>query len=114
MQGGGHDQMPGWYPDPADTELERFWDGDEWTQKSRQAPLLKMPPPVKPPPGRRSTGEPMSGADGAGYIFAVLVPVIGLVIGLTQINQSVHGPRVVLLSVGMFLFYMLLLVTHTI
>ncbi|MCX3059766.1 DUF2510 domain-containing protein, partial [Streptomyces beihaiensis] len=26
---------PGWYPDPGDPSVERWWDGTEWTQHRR-------------------------------------------------------------------------------
>jgi hypothetical protein len=105
----GERLTPGWLPDPENTDLERLRDGEEWTAKSRPAPLLKFPPPLMPEPRRRGPRiEPSSGVDAAGYIFAVLMPLVGFVIGLTQINRSQHGIRVVCLAVGMFLFYTLL------
>ena len=36
----------------------------------------------------------------AGYIFAVLMPLIGFIIGLTQINRSRYGIWVVVISLG--------------
>ncbi len=29
---------PGWYPDPAGTPAERYWDGNAWSQVTREAP----------------------------------------------------------------------------
>ena len=27
--------LPGWYPDPDGNQCERFWNGDNWTLKTR-------------------------------------------------------------------------------
>ncbi len=35
----------GWYPDPADARLERYWDGAQWTRNTRVPPAL---PPTGP------------------------------------------------------------------
>lgn len=29
------DQTPGWYPDPRDPGLERYWNGGAWTERTR-------------------------------------------------------------------------------
>ena len=29
---------PGWYPDPEDAALARYWDGYEWTEQRRPFP----------------------------------------------------------------------------
>lgn len=36
----------------------------------------------------------------AGFLFAVLMPLIGFILGLTQINRSKYGLRIVIGSVG--------------
>ncbi|MFI5955446.1 RDD family protein [Cryptosporangium sp. NPDC051539] len=39
--------IPGWYPDPADPETQRYWDGEQWLG----TPLpVGAVPPVGPPP----------------------------------------------------------------
>lgn len=35
----------GWYPDPAGSEQERYWDGERWTRN------LRNPPDPQPHPG---------------------------------------------------------------
>ena len=47
----------GWYPDPADAERQRFWDGTNWTAETR---------PIAPPPSefRLKEGVPVTGAPG--------------------------------------------------
>jgi hypothetical protein len=82
---------PGFYPDPNDPNVERYWDGQKWTE-SRQ------------PIGRRP-GEKEQEANGviiAGYVLAVLIPLVGFILGLTQINRNRHGLWVVILSVVAF------------
>jgi hypothetical protein len=39
---------PGWYPDPAGTPGQRWWDGYAWSD-SVAAPLTPLPPPPPPP-----------------------------------------------------------------
>ena len=61
----------GWYDDPAgNPSLERFWDGNQWTQQTREIHLEPVPPPPPPPavdplppvPQREiPTSEPSSG-----------------------------------------------------
>ncbi len=40
-------QIPsGWYPDPSGLSCERFWDGSDWTEKTRPISTFEhMPPP---------------------------------------------------------------------
>ena len=39
----------GWYPDPAGSGGERYWDGIAWSQATRDPHLA--PPPPQPQPG---------------------------------------------------------------
>ena len=92
--------LPGFYADPNDPNVDRYWDGRRWTE-SRQ-------------PRGTSTGAPASGekeqdASGiiiAGYIFGVLMPLVGFIIGLTQINRNRHGLWVVIVSVVAFVIWL--------
>ncbi|MFT3887316.1 MAG: RDD family protein [Arachnia sp.] len=51
----------GWYPDPAGSDGERFWDGVAWSQATRDKPA--PPPPAEPlaPPSPQPAGygQPM-------------------------------------------------------
>lgn len=53
----------GWYPDPAGSDGERFWDGVAWSQATRDKPA---PPPAEPtaPP---AYGAPLQGHSHQGY-----------------------------------------------
>lgn len=33
-------ELPGWYADPSDRSVERFWNGEAWTTMTREAPTL--------------------------------------------------------------------------
>ena len=40
-----NDQPPGWHPDPWLQAEQRWWDGTNWTEQTRSAPV---PPPPQP------------------------------------------------------------------
>lgn len=92
------DRSPGWKPDPANPGQLRYWKGGYWTQ------MYAVQNPEDP------TGEPVpiqassSGSSGlveVGYLTAVLLPVIGLVIAIILLtkDEDDHGLRVLLTSV---------------
>ena len=70
----------GWYPDPAGTVAERFWDGQAWSQSTRDKPTLAEPlftdPPAYAPsaPGITGYGVP-------NYGYAQAQPVSGRRVG---------------------------------
>jgi hypothetical protein len=86
---------PGWYPDPYDPETTRYWDGSKWTENRSQL--------------RTGKEQKADGVIVVGYILAVLMPLIGFIIGLTQINKNRHGLWVVVVSIAAFLIYLLLI-----
>jgi Protein of unknown function (DUF2510) len=91
---------PGWYLDPNDSATNRYWDGARWTEN--RSPVG----PVATPDGKE---QHASGTIVAGYIFAVLMPLVGFIIGLTQINRSRHGLWVVVASVAAFVLWVALI-----
>jgi hypothetical protein len=42
-QTGGARVVPGWYPDPAGSGAERWWDGIAWTEQTRAQSVLTQP-----------------------------------------------------------------------
>lgn len=63
---------PGWYPDPAGSDGERYWDGVAWSQATRdREPVAPQPRYVPPHPGYH--GNVLPGGDpryGAGRPYA--------------------------------------------
>src|SRR5690349_21376960 len=49
---------PGWYPDPRDPGLDRWFDGSAWTEQVRAA--APMPPPTGEPVHLRAPAPPRS------------------------------------------------------
>lgn len=94
--------LPGWYTDPDDPNNNRYWNGQRWTES-------RIPHHVSAETVKQAQADKINGACIAGYIFAVLIPIVGFVIGLTQINRNKHGIWVIAASVAMFLIYLAML-----
>jgi hypothetical protein len=58
---------PGWYTDPGNDDMIRYWDGHSWTEHSQ--PPAQAAPPMAPPPGF-ATPPPTY----AGYGYAPFAP----------------------------------------
>jgi Domain of unknown function (DUF4041)/Protein of unknown function (DUF2510)/Meiotically up-regulated gene 113 len=48
----------GWYPDPQQPELLRWWDGTQWTPQTQPAPIAAPPPPVVAQSGQGGAPAP--------------------------------------------------------
>ena len=135
-------QLPpaGWYPDPDDAALQRYWDGGQWTgdrTPATPAPAAStgglaetaertgdMPPPAawyadpENPQGMRywdgtrwtedrtdyrAAPAPARKNDGlvaAGYIFSLLIPIVGVVLGAILLGRKDrNGPWILGLSI---------------
>jgi len=54
---------PGWYPDPeAPATLQRYHDGDDWTDQSRPTGYVTQPAGPEPVAAPAETGRPVFGA----------------------------------------------------
>jgi len=87
---GGQQTPAGWYKDPT-TGNDRYWDGQTWSaeQVQKQDTLSIL-----------------------GWIFAILIPIVGLILGILTLNKGSKGPGwgiiglsvvVILLSFAVFL-----------
>lgn len=72
----------GWYPDPTQAQTQRYWDGDAWT--SSRAPAL---------PAQSHTMVTL------GWVFALLVPIVGLVLGILVADRHREGTWIIAVSI---------------
>ena len=81
----------GWYPDPHYAGTQRWWDGSQWTEhRHPPAPVAAHPDGADP----RNDGLVQ-----IGYLTAIIIPIVGLLIGLTLLSrQDRRGGGVVMLS----------------
>lgn len=87
--------MPGWYP--WDAKTVRFWDGGAWQQTRGRTAEEQRPDEPKPPRWMVR----------AGYLAAVLLPILGLVLGLMvavrpENGARAKGIRIIILSAVVF------------
>ncbi|MDN3022267.1 DUF2510 domain-containing protein [Streptomyces sp. S.PB5] len=85
---------PGWYRDPEQPHLERWWDGTAWTEHRRE-PALPGPPPVSSPvpavppaPGRPPGGESSGRAKAVALTTAGAVLVAAIVTGALVLRED--------------------------
>lgn len=91
----------GWYPDPAGSDGQRYWDGVAWSQATRDIPAPHMPPTATHPresheQTRRFSpySQPMSGQVGARTGAPFGWRVLGFLIdfiGITFISSLITG-----------------------
>jgi len=79
------DKQPaaGWYDDPTMVNTRRYWDGTQWTQHRQE-----MPAPAARAPVPAVVEEKPSNWINAAYLFAFLLPVVGLIIGIARIRAE--------------------------
>jgi hypothetical protein len=76
-----------WYQDPENAGGMRYWDGGRWTEHRTDYLAAPAPKPVS------------DGLVAAGYIFAFLIPVVGVVIGVIVMGRkNSHGRWILILS----------------
>jgi Protein of unknown function (DUF2510) len=98
---------PGWYPGPNDSHS--YWDGCAWTHhadRDRTVRPLQVTVPSITPVKNPNHSNLVSG----GYIFAVVMPLIGFVLGLVAVTRpepatSKHGMKIIGLSIVAFIIY---------
>jgi Protein of unknown function (DUF2510) len=72
-QPAGPPQPAGWYPDPANVEVERYWDGAEWTERYR--------------PQKKGRGKWIAVAAAVVIVAAIIIAVVA-----TSGGSSNHTP----------------------
>lgn len=93
---------PGWYQHET---LMRYWDGMDWTDQTR--PLVQQT-------AVPATTESAGGIVTVGYILAVLMPLIGFILGIVVATRPVkttskHGAWIIVVSVGAFIVWIAIL-----
>ena len=94
-------QPPGWYPDPADTNRQRWWDGAAWSPHvASNGTSWVEPLPATAPPRRASRRMPVwawvvLGVVGVAIMLLLwpVVAVIALVVLITGIVALTKGSR---------------------
>lgn len=92
----------GWHPDPQDAAFLRWWDGETWTdqRKPRQ-------PAAATAHDAGESNEGMSGLAIAGFVLAVLFPIVGFLMGLAMIaGRRQHGAAVLITSIVAFIVWL--------
>ena len=93
---------PGYYPDPY-TGAPRWWDGSAWGPAT--------PAVANAQPAANAQTEYQGGLVAAGYIFAVLMPLVGFILGLVVVTRpsratSKHGLWIIVVSIVAFFVFL--------
>jgi hypothetical protein len=74
----------GWYPHPSMAGTQRYWDGGKWTDHIAPGlPQQSVAYVSSPAPVVASEGDVR-----AAYVLAVLMPLIGFVLGILLLNKG--------------------------
>ena len=90
--------MPaGWYDAPGSPGWKRFWNGQKWTLKVIQTERA---------PKNNAAPDPDGGLVIAGWITAVIIPIIGFIIGIILLAKSkMSGLFCMILSIAASYFW---------
>lgn len=90
------DSAAGWYRNPTGPG-QRYWDGSAWTENyaDDKGQVLAVPPP--PQVAASGGGDSLVPL---GYILALLIPIVGAIIGIVLLTRkNDHGAGVLVLAV---------------
>lgn len=76
---------PGWYPDPVEPEVQRYWDGEQWL--GSPIPVDATPPATPPPPPPPEV--PATPPAPSGHQMAPVGMAPGLAVPLVQVDNRV-------------------------
>ena len=108
---------PGWYPDPMGGNGERYWDGIAWSEHFTRQPQQQPAPAAATMPAaaqfvvvpNNQSVQKVGDGNGlvvAGWVCAILLPLIGLIIGLVIASRNdergkwVIGVSVLMMVIG--------------
>ena len=86
------DAAPGWYPDPKDPALRRWFDGRFWTDRSGESPEA----PPSDPHQRRPSGLVVAGASAASAVILGLLVTAAVPVYHHQQQRAALAPLVAL------------------
>jgi hypothetical protein len=105
----------GWYQNP-EGPGQRYWDGQMWTEhySDQPAPPQYAAPQYAPNSGYGQYPPAAPGPSGlviAGYIFAVLIPFVGFILGIVAVTRpqpaiSKQGVWIIVVSVVAFVVWL--------
>lgn len=103
---------PGWYDDPSGSG-QRYWDGAQWTDHYKPVPAQQVPAP--PPPIADDGKGGGTALVFLGYVFAIVMPFIGLILGIIAATRPRgrprrNGPWIIALSAVVFAAWVALFV----
>lgn len=87
--------LTGWHPVPGHPQFERYWDGSAWAKGMRPTGSKAAP-----------SNNPDSGLAVAGAVTALLIPIVGFIIGVILLAKSnMAGLWIMLGSIGASIFW---------
>jgi hypothetical protein len=103
----------GWYDVPDRPNTKGYWDGQRWT--GEYAPSMSLTP--RSTPAVTSESQSAGTLVVAGYIMAVLLPLLGFILGMIATTRPAkatarQGPWIIAVSVAAFVIYLFLLRTR--
>lgn len=97
---------PGWYGEPGNPDLERYWDGTQWTPQTRAA----APPPSPTQPAETPGAAPQNAVTGwaSPAVEPLTVPPAAVPAGRSRLGQLIGGAVVAIVVAGVLLYWFVL------